>query len=189
MARTKRHNWQQARNPNNASNQSQKDEPRHHQKYVGMMSALLPPYALHAFLTSQSIQCLIPVWHRLDGMKSFKSWKRKRCAGKRSGQILEQLGVLSLNELSTIVWPCIIHVWAVINNEPGTWRKLSSRLPPHTHTHVSGLLTSTRCHFFVPSERASPTAGTRSPCEGILRTWETGGRDEGRSGRIVFVED
>lgn len=95
--------------------------------------------------------------------------------------------MLSINEMSTIVWSCIIHVRAVINNEPGTLRKLIAQesFPPH----FSGLLTSRRCHFFLSSESVSVSAGTRSPNEGILGLERQGGRDEGRGGRIVFAED
>lgn len=43
---------------------------------------------------------------------------RRRCGDIASGpKSPKQLGTLSLNGLSTIVWPRIIHAGAVINNE------------------------------------------------------------------------
>lgn len=65
------------------------------------------------------------------------------CAGEPSGQIIQRtaqqkritVGVLSINEMSTIVWSWIIYVRAVINNEARTLRELIAQeslphLPP-----------------------------------------------------------
>lgn len=75
----------------------------------------------------------------------------------------------SLNGLSTVVWPCIIHVGAVINNERARRREKKKQKTPITAqdsfspSHFSGFLTTRRCHSVPSSERLLPRCSNKVP--------------------------
>lgn len=71
---------------------------------------------------SQPTLGLIRLSHPLHSLLAISNQEeedeRRRCADIASGpKIPKQSGTVSLNGLSTIVWPHIIHAGAVINNE------------------------------------------------------------------------